>query len=62
MLFELHLLASDISPFCYNHGIILEIDWVRRSLNDKVDYLNKIVGYGDWAIVPEFFQLLESRL
>ena len=62
MLFELHLLASDISPFCYNYGTILEIDWVRRSLNDKDDYLSTIVGYGDWAIVPEFFQLLESRL
>ena len=61
MLFKLHWLASDFSPFCYNHGIILEIDWVRRSLNDKVDYLNKIVGYGDWAVVPKFFQLLESR-
>ena len=47
MLSELHLLALDISPFCYNNAIILEIDSVRRSLNDKVDYLNKIFGYGD---------------
>lgn len=62
MHFELHLLASDIFSFCYNHGINLEIDWVPRSLNDKADYLSKTVDYDDWEIVPEIFQLLDSRL
>ena len=62
MHFELHLLASDIFSFCYNHGIKLEIDWVLRSLNDKADYLSKTVDYDDWEIVPEIFQLLDSRL
>ena len=62
MHFEMHLLASDIFSFCYNHGINLEIDWVPRSLNDKADYLSKTVEYDDWEIVPEIFQLLDSRL
>ena len=59
--FELLLLASDIFSVCYNHGINLEIDWVPRSLNDKAHYLSKIVDYDDWEIVPENFQLLDSR-
>ena len=54
MHFELHLLASDIFSFCYNHGINLEIDWAPRSLKEKADYLGK-------KIVPEIFQLLDSR-
>ena len=61
MHFELHLLASDIFSFCYNHGINLEIDWVPRSLNDKADNLSKIFDYDGWEIVPEIFQLLDSR-
>ena len=61
MHFEMHLLASDIFSFCYNHGINLEIDWVPRSLNDKADCLSKIVDYDYWEIVPKIFQLLDSR-
>ena len=61
MHFELHLLASDIFSFCYTHGINLEIDWVPCSLNDKADYVSKIVDYDDWEIVPGIFQLLDSQ-
>ena len=61
MHFDLHLLASDIFSFCYNYGINLEIDWVPRSLNDKADYLSKIVDFDDWEVVPEIFQFLDSR-
>ena len=61
MHFDLHLLASDIFSFCYNYGINLEIDWVPRSLNDKADYLSKIVDFDDWEVVPEIFQFLNSR-
>ena len=32
-----------------------------RSLNDKADNLSKIVHYDDLEIVPEIFQLLDSR-
>ena len=60
-IFDLHLLASDIFSFCYNYGINLEIDWVPRSLNDKADYLSKIVDFDDWEVVSEIFQFLDSR-
>ena len=45
MHFDLHVLASDIFSFCAYHGISLEIDWIPRSLNEKADYLSKIVDY-----------------
>ena len=61
MHFDLHLLASDVFFFCYNYGINLEVDWVPRSLNDKADYLSKIVDFDDWEVVPEIFQFLDSR-
>ena len=54
MHFELHLLASDIFSFCYNHGINLEIDWVPRSLNDKTDNLSKLLTTMIGKLFPRF--------
>ena len=31
-----------------------------RSLNDKADYLSKIIDYDDWELAPEFFQQLDG--
>ena len=56
MNFNLHKLASDIFfSFCFKFGIDLYIEWVPRSLNEKADYLSKIVDYDDWELAPEFF-------
>ena len=43
MNFNLHKLASDIFSFFFKSGIDLDIEWVPRSLNEKADYLSKIV-------------------
>ena len=55
MNFNLHKLASDIFSFCFKFGIDLDIEWVPRSLNEKADYLGKVVDYDDWELAPEFF-------
>lgn len=47
--------------FCSSQGINSEIDWIPRSLNEKADYLSKMVDYGDWEIIPEIFQPLDNR-
>ena len=60
MNFNLHKLASDIFSFCFKFGIELDIEWVPRSLNEKADYLSKIVDYDDWELVPEFFRQLDE--
>ena len=38
----------------------MDIEWVPRSLNEKADYLSKIVDYDDWELAPEFFQQLDE--
>ena len=54
MHFNLHILASNIFSFRSHHGINLEIDWIPRSLNEKADYISKIVHYDDWELFPKF--------
>ena len=60
MNFNLHKLAADIFSFCFTFGIELDIEWVPRSLNEKSDYLSKIVDYDDWELAPEFFRQLDE--
>ena len=43
-------------------GIYLDIEWVPRSLNEKADFLSKIVDYDDWEPAPRFFRQLDERL
>jgi hypothetical protein len=30
-------------------------------LNEKADYLSKIIDYDDWEIKPQLFRLLEGK-
>ena len=60
MHFNLHKLAFNIFSLCFKLGIVLDIQWVPRSLNDKADYLSKIIDYDDWELAPEFFQQLDG--
>ena len=60
MNFNLHKLAFDMFSFCFKFGIDLDIQWVPRSLNDKADYLSKIVDYDDWELAPETFHRLND--
>ena len=41
-------------------GIYLDIEWVPRSLNEKADFLSKIVDYDDWELAPGFFWQLDE--
>lgn len=55
MNFNLYKLVFDIFLFCFKFGIDLDIEWVFRFFNEKVDYFSKIVDYDDWEFVFEFF-------
>ena len=61
MKFNLHKLAFDIFSFCFKFGIDLDIQWIPRSLNDKADYLSKIVDRDDWELAPETFHQLNDH-
>ena len=60
MNFNLHKLASDIFSFCFKFGVDLDIEWVPRSLNEKADYLGKVVDYDEWELAAKFFQQLDE--
>ena len=52
--------AMSIYEVCMRYGIKLEVDWIPRSLNDKADYLSRIIDYDDWKICSEVFHYLYS--
>lgn len=61
MDFNLHKLASDIFSFCFKFRIYLDIEWVPRSLDEKADYLSKIVNYDVWELAPGVFRQLDDH-
>lgn len=60
MNFNLQKLAFDIFSLCFKVGIYLDIQWVPRSLNEKADFLSKIVDYDDWKLAPGFCRQLDE--
>ena len=56
MKLDLHRLASEISQFCAEHSILLEVQWVPRTENEKADYISRLqVDFDDWQITQDFF-------
>ena len=39
--------AMSIFEICWKHSIRLEMAWVPRSLNDRADYISRIVDFDD---------------
>lgn len=58
---ELQEISLDIFKLCLCKSISLEIEWIPRSLNEKADYLSKIVDNDDWGISLEIFVLIEKQ-
>ena len=56
MKLDLHRLAIKISQFCAEHSILLEVQWVPRTENEKADYISRLqVDFDDWKITQDFF-------
>ena len=49
---ELQSLAMYIFNICVEKHISIEMEWIPRTLNEKADYLSRIVDYDDWGIHP----------
>ena len=54
-------MAFAVFSICLKARIELDIQWIPRSLNEKADYLSKIIDYDDWEITPQLFRLLEEK-
>ena len=53
---KLDLLAIKISQLCAGHSILLEVQWVLRTENEKADYISRLqVDFDDWQITQDFF-------
>ncbi|XP_068204679.1 uncharacterized protein [Palaemon carinicauda] len=61
MKVELQSIAIDIFRFCIAKSILLEIEWIPRTMNEKADYLSKIIDIDDWGISFEIFDMIQAR-
>ena len=42
------------------HQIRLEPEWIPRGLNERADYLSRIIDYDDWQLNPLVFSKLDN--
>ena len=35
------------------------MEWISRSLDDKADYISRILGLDNWSINPQFFSWID---
>ena len=61
MKIDLQLLALSIFKLCRENGITIDIEWIPRSLNDKADYISKILDFDDWGVSVSFFDYLDKK-
>ena len=52
---SLQALTLKIFSLSIKHNIRLEPEWIPRDLNQKADYLRRIVDYDDWMLNPVVF-------
>ena len=45
---------------CFQCGISLQMKWIPHSLNDKVDYVSRIIDFYDWQLNPQIFCQLDG--
>ena len=59
---HLHLQDGAMSIFetCMRFALKLEVEWLRRSRNERADYISRIIDFDDWKIDPALFLYLES--
>ena len=53
--------AMIIFELCWKHGIRLEMAWIPRSLNDRADYVSRIVDFDNWGVHPFVFSWLNGQ-
>ena len=57
---SLHSLALKVFSLVVQHQIRLEPEWIPRDLNERADYLSRIIDYDDWQINPLIFAELDN--
>ena len=57
---HLQVIALSIFETCLRQSIRLDMEWISRSLDDKADYISRILGLDNWSINPQFFSWIDS--
>ena len=57
---ELHEVTLKVFSLATEHQIWLEPEWIPRELNEKADFLSRIVDVDDWYLNPEVFAWLDA--
>ena len=57
---ELHEIALRVFSLAIECQIRLEPEWVPRELNERADFLSRIVDTDDWYVNPEVFAWLDT--
>ena len=47
--------------FCVQHSVELFFEWIPRAMNDKADYVLKVLDYDDWGLAVELFEILNRK-
>ena len=50
-----------ISRLCLVNSIILEAQWIPRSLNERGDLLSRFVNKDDWSVNPSLFRVIDAK-
>ena len=58
---NLQALAMDIFNLCLVNSIILEAQWIPRSLNERADLLSRFVDKDDWSVNPSVFRVIDAN-
>ena len=61
MKVHLQKLALDIFYTLKDSNIEMEIEWIPRTLNERADYLSRIIDRDYWRVKDHYFQLLQAR-
>ena len=57
---HLQVIALSIFETCLRQSIRLDMEWIPHSVDDKVDYISRILGLDNWSINPQFFSWIDS--
>lgn len=49
-----------IFKLCNSRSIVIDVEWIPRTLNEKADYFSKLVDFDDWGTSVEFFTCLSE--
>ena len=60
-MWEPEALAMDIFNLCLVNNIVLEAQWIPRSLNERADLLSRFIDKDDWSINASVFRDIDAK-